>query len=86
MIASLLSEDVYSMFCLSAAMRVLLPENAIADTSNPEVTALEKKEQAKAWIGAIIGGLCIWLSNLAIKKYEEINCEAMSEPLKKLSR
>ena len=29
MIASLLSEDVYSMFCLSAAMRVLLPENAM---------------------------------------------------------
>ena len=29
MIASLLSEDIYSMFCLSAAMRVLLPENAM---------------------------------------------------------
>ena len=29
MIASLLSEDAYSMFCLSAAMRVLLPENAM---------------------------------------------------------
>lgn len=29
MIASLLSEDVYSMFCLSVAIRVLLPENAM---------------------------------------------------------
>lgn len=60
------------------------PHIFFADTSSPEVTALEKKEQAKAWIGAIIGGLCIWLSNLAIKKYEEIDCEAMPEPLKKL--
>ena len=29
MIASPLSEDGYSMFCLSAAIRVLLPENAM---------------------------------------------------------
>ena len=60
------------------------PHIFFADTSSPEVTALEKKEQIKAWIGAIIGGLCIWLSNLAIKKYEEINCEEMPEPLKKI--
>ena len=60
------------------------PHVFFADTSSPEVTALEKKEQTKAWIGAIIGGLCLWLSNLAIKKYEEINCEEMPEPLKKL--
>lgn len=55
-----------------------------ADTSRPTITSLEKKDQSKAWIGAIIGGLCLWLSNLAIKKYEEINCEEMPEPLKKL--
>lgn len=60
------------------------PHIFFADTSTPKVTALEKKEQIKAWIGAIIGGLCIWLSNLAIKKYEEINCETIPEPLKKL--
>lgn len=60
------------------------PHIFFADTSSPDVTALEKKEQTKAWIGAIIGGLCIWLSNLAIKKYEEIDCEEMPEPLKKL--
>jgi len=60
------------------------PHIFFADTSSPEVTALEKKEQIKAWIGAIIGGLCIWLSNLAIKKIEENNCEELPEPLKKL--
>ncbi len=60
------------------------PHIFFADTSSPEVTALEKKEQMKAWIGAIIGGLCIWLSNLAIQKYEEANSEEMPEPLKKL--
>lgn len=62
------------------------PRISLADTNSPEVTALEKKEQMKAWIGAIIGGLCIWLSNLAIQKYEEANSEEMPEPLKKLTK
>lgn len=47
------------------------PHIFFADTSSPEVTALEKKEQIKAWIGAIIGGLRIWLSNLAIKNMKK---------------
>lgn len=60
------------------------PHIFFADTSSAEVTALEKKDQTKAWIGAIIGGLCIWLSNLAIQKYQESNGEELPEPLKKL--
>lgn len=60
------------------------PHIFFADTNSPKVTALEKKEQIKAWVGAIFGGLCVWLSNMAVKKYEEINCEKMPEPLKKL--
>ncbi len=60
------------------------PHIFFADTSSQEVTALEKEEQIKAWIGAVIGGVCIWLSHLAIRKYEEINNEKMPEPLKKL--
>lgn len=60
------------------------PHIFFADTSSPEVTVLEKKEQMKAWIGAIIGGLCTWLSNLAIQKYEEANSKKMPEPLKKM--
>ena len=60
------------------------PHIFFADTSSPEVTKLEKKEQTKAWIGAIIGGLCIWLSNLSIKKYEEATGEELPKPLKKL--
>ena len=60
------------------------PHVFFADTSSPEVTKLEKKEQIKAWIGAIIGGLCIWLSNLSINKYEEATGEEIPKPLKKL--
>lgn len=59
------------------------PHIFFADTSGIK-KALDKKEQTKAWIGAIIGGLCIWLSNMAIKRYEEINCGEIPEPLKKL--
>ena len=60
------------------------PHIFFADTSSPKVTASEKKELLKAWIGAIIGGLCIWLSDLAIKKYEESDYKELPEPLKKL--
>lgn len=60
------------------------PHIFFADTSSPEDTALEKEEQTSAWIGAIIGGLCIWLSNLAIQEYEKLNCEELPEPFKKL--
>ena len=62
------------------------PHIFFADTSSPEVTAQEKKELIKAWVGAIIGGLCVWLSNMAIKKYEEVNGSNMPDPLKKLVR
>lgn len=54
------------------------------DTSNPDVFAKEKEKQIKAWIGAAIGGLCFWLANVAIKKYEEKNDDKLPEPLKKM--
>lgn len=60
------------------------PHIFFADTSNIEVTMLEKEEQIKAWIGAVIGGLCVWASDIAIKNYEEKSCEELPKPLKKL--
>ena len=54
------------------------------DTSSPDVLKEEKEKQVKAIIGAVIGGLCFWLANVAIEKYEEKNDENLPEPLKKL--
>ena len=62
------------------------PHVFFADTSSPEVTKQEIGDLIKAWIGATIGGVCIWLSNVAIQKYEEVNNEEMPEPLKKIIR
>lgn len=60
------------------------PHIFFADTSSPEATKQEIQDLMKAWIGATIGGVCIWLSNATIKKYEEVNDEEMPEPLKKI--
>lgn len=60
------------------------PHIFFADTSSPDVLAEEKKQLQKAWVGAIIGGICLWLASMAEKKYEEANDEEMPEPLKKI--
>lgn len=55
-----------------------------ADTSSSDVLAKEKEELMKAWLGAVIGGICLWLANVAEKKYVEKNDEEMPEPLRKM--
>ena len=60
------------------------PHMFFDDTSNSDVLAEEKKKQVKALIGAVIGGLCYWLANVAIKQYEKNNDEKLPEPLKKI--
>ena len=48
------------------------PHIFFADKSGNEATRkLEKEQLIKAWCGAIIGGVFLWLSNVAEKKYSE---------------
>ena len=60
------------------------PHVFFADTSKPAMLEKEKTELMKAWVGAIVGGICLWLASMAEKKYEEKNGEQMPEPLKKM--
>ena len=48
------------------------PHIFFADASeNPAVRKLETEQLIKAWIGAILSGLFMWLANVAEKQYEE---------------
>lgn len=60
------------------------PHIFFADTSSPEVMAKEKKQLLWAWAGATIGGLCLWLTYVAEKKYEDNYDEEMPTPLKEI--
>lgn len=51
---------------------------------NPEMQKLEKEQLIKAWAGAVIGGLFIWLANMAEKKAEEICDGNLPNPLKNI--
>lgn len=52
--------------------------------SNDVVWKTEKEQLIKAWVGAILGGICLWLVTMAENKYDEDNAEKMPEPLKKM--
>lgn len=60
------------------------PHIFFSDTSSGNTKKRELKDLMKAWVGAIIGGICLWLVHVAEKKYEEINDEKMPKPLKKI--
>lgn len=60
------------------------PHVFFADTSSPAVLEEEMKQLQKAWAGAIIGGICLWLASVAEKKYVEEYEEEMPTPLKKI--
>lgn len=60
------------------------PHIFFSDTSSGDTKKREIKDLMKAWVGAIIGGVCLWLAYVAEKKYEEINDEEMPKPLKKI--
>ena len=62
------------------------PHIFFSDTSSGNTEKREIKDLMKVWIGAIIGGICLWLVHVAEKKYEEINDEEMPKPLKKIVR
>ena len=62
------------------------PHVFFSDTSSGDTKKREIKDLMKAWFGAIIGGICLWLVHVAEKKYEEINDEEMPKPLKKIVR
>ncbi|MBO5511620.1 MAG: hypothetical protein J6B24_07805 [Clostridia bacterium] len=48
--------------------------------TNSKTWQLEKEQLQKAWIGAIIGGLCVWLADVAVKK----DSNELPDPLKKM--
>lgn len=54
------------------------------ESDNPKTKKLEKEQLIKAWVGAVVAGLFLWLANVAEKKYEEKYDSDMPEPLKKL--
>ena len=61
------------------------PHIFFADASeNPAVRKLETEQLIKAWIGAILSGLFMWLANVAEKQYEEKYNEEMPEALRKI--
>ena len=60
------------------------PHIFFSDTSSGDTKKREIKDLMKAWVGAIIGGVCLWLAYVAEKKYEEINDEEMPKSLKKI--
>lgn len=62
------------------------PHVFFSDTSSGDTKKREIKDLMKAWVGAIIGGVCLWLVHVAEKKYEEVNDEEMPKPLKKIVR
>lgn len=62
------------------------PHIFFSDTNTGETKKREIKDLMKAWVGAIIGGVCLWLAYVAEKKYEEVNDEEMPKPLKKIVR
>ena len=53
-------------------------------SGNEAIMKLEKEQLIKAWIGAVIAGVFIWLANIAEKKCSEKYDEEMPEPLRKL--
>ncbi len=60
------------------------PHIFFADTSSSDVQAKEMKQLQMAWVGAVVGGICLWLASVAEKKYKEETNEEMPEPLKKI--
>ncbi len=62
------------------------PHIFLSDTSSGDTKKREIKDLMTAWVGAIIGGICLWLVHVAEKKYEEINDEELPKPLKKIVR
>lgn len=57
----------------------------IAEQSeNPKTRKLEKEQLIKAWVGAIIGGLFLWLADIAENQYEKAYSEEMPEGLRKI--
>ena len=62
------------------------PHIFFSDTSSGITKKREIKDLMQAWVGAVIGGICLWLVHVAEKKYEEINDEEMPKLLKKIVR
>lgn len=60
------------------------PHIFFSDTSKGDTKKREIKDLMKAWVGAIIGGICLWLAHVAEKKYEEKNNEEIPSPLNEI--